>query len=69
MRRPNQVEAATNAVFSVVDGVSKRPGTEFVAVITDMVTGANVRLHPIVNDPDTIYVVTHGIPEAAPAGS
>ncbi len=36
IRSANQVQDAENAVFSVVDGVSKRPGTQWIANITPL---------------------------------
>ena len=58
-RFPHQVEAATNAVFSVADGFSKRPGTVFVRNIAGL-TGTNYRLHAIHRDRDELYAVVYG---------
>lgn len=66
-RHPTQCEAATNATFSVVDGVSKRPGSEYLAVLADMETGSKLRMHGIKRDDTEQYLVVYGI-EAGGSG-
>ncbi len=62
IRHPTQVEAAVNAIFSVIDGMSKRPGTIFVAEVDDMTsTGYDLRIHVITRDNDEQYLVVFGI--------
>ena len=61
VRHPTQVEDATNAVFSVVDGVSKRPGAEYLCVLADMATASRLRMHGIKRDDTEKYLVVFGI--------
>lgn len=60
LRFPNQVEDATNALFSVVDGVSKRPGTRFDRVVTGLTASGDYRLHPIRRDVGEQYILLYG---------
>lgn len=61
LRHANQVEDAKNAVFSVVDGVSKRPGTVYVTTDTAWTTTSSLRMHAINRDPDEQYLVVFGV--------
>jgi len=60
LRHPNQVESASNAVFNVVDGTSKRPGTVYVALCTAFTTGDDLRMHAIDRDATEKYLVIYG---------
>lgn len=60
VRFPHQVEDASNAVFNVADGASKRPGTWFVRDITALLPGDLYRLHPIDRDEEERYGVVYG---------
>ncbi len=62
VRFGHQVEDATNAHFSVVDGCSKRPGTRLVGYLPASVPAAdaNLRLFPIDRDGSERYLVVYG---------
>lgn len=60
VRFPNQVEDATNARFSVVDGASIRPGTELVGEVSGLTDGQDYRLHAVNRDDDTKYLIIYG---------
>ena len=60
MRHVNQTETATNVVLSVVDGMSKRPGSEYVAVSSGFTTGDSLRMHPIKRDGTEKYLILYG---------
>ena len=60
VRHSNQVEDAINAVFSVADGVSKRPGSNYVAQATGLTNGGDYRVHEIVRDHQERYLVIYG---------
>lgn len=61
-RFPDQVEDATNIRFSIEDGCSKRPGTEFVAEFASpgFGSGAAARIHMIERDEDEQYIALYG---------
>lgn len=68
MRFPNQVEDANNAVFSLADGASKRPGSIYVKKIplvapyysgATLVSGTVYKLHAINRDPAEKYLVVY----------
>lgn len=60
LRLPGQVADAVNAVHSVADGTSKRPGTKYVKRITGLSGSANYRLHAIDRDNSEKYAVLYG---------
>jgi|GEM_PF-3227173 len=61
LRFDNQVEESVNVDFSVVDGVSKRPGTWFIAKPDPAPDAAgNYRLHAINRDGSEKYLVLYG---------
>lgn len=60
LRFPHQVEDAQNAVFSVIDGLSKRPGSMLLKKITGLTTEGDYRLHSILRDHDEQYLVIYG---------
>lgn len=65
LRFPSQVTEAVNADFSVVDGLSKRPGTRWYRNVTGTPTtgvpsGQTWRLHPIDRDGTEKYLVAYG---------
>jgi len=61
VRLPNQVAYAVNCVFSVVDGVSKRPGSWMEYDLgTSLHKDGNWREHPIVRDDNERYSVVYG---------
>lgn len=62
LRFPGQLADAVNCSFSVVDGMSKRPGTHLFGRIGSpaMVAGGNYRLHAIDRDPTERYIVIYG---------
>lgn len=60
LRYPHQVEDASNALFSVVDGFSKRPGTWYLRTLSNLGTSADVRLHRIIRDGGERYAVVYG---------
>lgn len=61
LRYPHQVEDAQNARFSVIDGVSKRPGTWTVRKVCDLAqTTYDYRLHAIDRDGSEQYLVIYG---------
>ena len=65
VRFPEQVEDAENVRFSVVDGASKRPPTEYVLEFDPSAgDGADLRLHPIDRDENERWSVLYG-PNAA----
>lgn len=60
LRLPNQVADAENATFSVVDGMTRRPGSWIVAhVPTGLLPAGNNRIHAIVRDENESYIVVH----------
>lgn len=67
IRFRGQVADASNAVFNLADGASKRPGSVFVAVLpadnpsggTDFVAGGVYRLHPINRDASEKYLMVY----------
>lgn len=63
LRFPGQLADATNLTFSVVDGMSKRPGTQFDRKIGSpaMTACGNYRVHPIDRDPTERYIVLFGV--------
>lgn len=62
IRFSGQLADAVNCSFSVVDGMSKRPGTHVFARIGSPATvaGGNYRLHAIDRDPTERYIVVYG---------
>lgn len=60
IRHPHQVEDALNAMFSVVDGASKRPGTHFDRVIAGLPDDIPLRMHPIDRDGVERHIVVYG---------
>lgn len=66
VRFPEQVEDAENIRFSVVDGASKRPPTEYILEFSwsGAGDGADLRLHPIDRDESEKWLVLYG-PNAA----
>jgi len=58
-RFPGQVADASNANFSLIDGVSKRPGSIFIKKITGLTTGNAYRLHVINRDASEKYLVLY----------
>lgn len=59
-RLPNQVEDATNVVFSVVDGASRRPGTRVEAVVpTGLLPAGNNQMQAILRDDQEQYLIVH----------
>lgn len=53
--------AAKNCHVSVIDGASKRPGTEYTRAVT-LVGGENYRSVPLVIDPSEQYIIVFGRP-------
>jgi len=60
VRFENQVHDAQNALFSVVDGVSKRPGSMYLATVSGLEDGTDYRMHAIERDDEEKYVVIFG---------
>lgn len=64
VRFPNQVQDAINADFTVMDGISKRPGTWMVTNVDDLdsqdADDAVYRMHPIYRDDAEQYLVVYG---------
>lgn len=59
-RLPNQVASATNANFSVVDGVTRRPGSFIQQYVhPGLLPAGNNRLHEIIRDLNERYLVVH----------
>lgn len=58
-RFPNQLDDAQNALLSLVDGASKRPGTWFVRDLTSDLAGSSYRMFPIRID-DEKYLAVYG---------
>lgn len=56
MRLPSQTATADNVVFSVVDGMSKRPGSRYVAN-TSLTAGTSARVHHIHRDDSEKYLL------------
>jgi hypothetical protein len=57
---PNQVASALNASFSVVDGMTRRPGSDVQQHLADgLLPAANNRVHDIVRDGDEKHIVVH----------
>lgn len=56
MRLANQTETFTNAMPSVVDGCSKRPGSRFVCTPT-LTSGSPAQMHPIHRDDSEKYLL------------
>jgi hypothetical protein len=61
LRLPGQCTEAKNCHVSVVDGTSKRPGTEYRQAVT-LVGGENYRTSPLVIDDTEQYVMLFGKP-------
>lgn len=59
-RFPNQLETADNALIRVIDGAAKRPGSHYVATISDLLASGNYRVHPINRDATEKYLVVYG---------
>lgn len=60
VRNANQVEDATNAIFSVRDGAYKRPGFEWLQTVTGLTDGGSYRLHPLDQSADEKYLILYG---------
>ncbi len=60
LRFPGQVEAASNVVFDVADGIRKRAGSVYVKTITGLTLGNDYALHAIDRDDSERYVVVYG---------
>lgn len=58
MRLANQSETGTNAIFRVFNGMSARPGSRYVSMISGLVAGAT-RSHAIHRDDTEKYVVVY----------
>lgn len=61
VRQPHQVSDAYNVTFSVVDGMSKRPPTWWVANFDDAPDATDLRLHTIDRDEFERYGVVYGL--------
>jgi hypothetical protein len=61
VRQPHQVSDAVNVTFSVVNGMTKRPPTWWVADFLDAPTATDLRLHPIDRDEFERYIVVYGL--------
>ena len=61
MRHLTQVENAENVNFSVVDGVSKRHGTETVLHFPDIDRTVGYRMHKIERDAEEEYALIVGV--------
>jgi len=59
-RFPGQVEAASNADFTVQDGITKRRGTRFEALLTGLTGSGNYRVEPIIRDETERYLTVIG---------
>ena len=53
----DQVQAAENVSFSLIDGASKRHGTRYIKRITGLTSGRDYRLHAIRRDDSEKYLV------------
>jgi len=60
LRFPSQVEDATNTIFSVVRGASKRPGTIFVTDVANLNANQGYRVHAIERDDEEKYLAILG---------
>lgn len=60
IRQPHQVSEAVNVVFSVVDGMSKRPPMWWVADVPTAPAATDLRLHAIYRDETERYLVVIG---------
>lgn len=58
-RFANQLENASNALLSLLDGASKRPGTWFVRDLTSDLSGSSYRMFPVRIDSDS-YLAVYG---------
>lgn len=60
IRHLNQVEEADNVLFSVEQGMAKRPGSEMVFAVSSLVADADYKLHVIHRDENEKYLVIIG---------
>lgn len=60
IRKPHQVEESDNITYSIADGASKRPGSQYQAVVSGLAASGNYRLHGIERDDDERFVVLYG---------
>jgi len=60
LRLPGQVEDAQSVYLSVVDGISKRPGTVLDRVISGLDPGGEYRLVMMKRDQDEEYAIVYG---------
>ena len=60
IRFPNQVTNAINFQSSIINGASKRPGTQYVETVSGLTSGNNYRMHGINRDEDERYLVIYG---------
>jgi len=60
IRHVHQVEDAENALFSVYDGCTKRPGTFYAGKILGLSVDTAYRIHEIQRDEDEEYLVLYG---------
>lgn len=61
VRQPHQVSDAYNVTFSVVNGMTKRPPTWWVADFTDAPAATDLRIHTIDRDELERYAVVYGL--------
>lgn len=60
IRKPNQVEESSNATYSIAEGASKRPGSQYQVSVSGLTASANYRLAGIERDEDERFVVLYG---------
>lgn len=60
IRHSNQVEEADNVLFSVENGMEKRPGSEMVFAVSDLEASADYKLHVIHRDETEKYLIVIG---------
>lgn len=60
IRHPNQVEDAENAIFTVTDGLAKRPGSHMEFAVSGLTAEGNHRVHAITRDSTERYIVIYG---------
>jgi len=60
LRHANQAAEGDNVLFSVVDGASKRPGTEHVAEIPGLASNTSYRIHAVERSDTERYLIIYG---------
>jgi hypothetical protein len=60
LRLPSQVEDATNFLFSVADGATRRQGTRAYLSVSDLPAATDLRSHAIARDESEQYLMVYG---------